>query len=1254
MRRGGRSRAIYAGVYTLIAGITMAAGAQTPTGSLVGTLTDPASHSVVGATVILHNAATGAQTETTTERNGRYRFASLPEGEYWLEVQSSRLGRGSLSGLYVAAGHPTQMQTAVAFDPAVLTAGDTMQPADLHPSPPQQLQALSTAAALSPTAAQTAALQPSVLIHAQSPKATIGAGAAPQPVSSPRASAEIATGAEVTAVRLSSAVPSVLHAMAPAKFSLDLHACGFAVADAAGAAARLTLLSVVDPALHAPGSLSAEDELDATISTVSSDELQQLPVPARDWEAFLGDAGTASIAAPDDTQRDANAARPSRQVAVDGAQTGLAFGARGERGKAASDLIAPEHGDASVDEVRIANGSAGVPDSERFGVSTRRGTNRLHGQAFLFDRQNLWNAQNPFTQQIRETAPATAGTIPAFTPFAYTPPDRRLTWGAAMGGSLRRNRAFWFAALEGDERNDPGVATVRHPENFFAQPSNDEMQVLSARLGMSSANPVGEGVGAYSKVLESLNGLLGEAPRTSSQLTGFARMDLRAGERHRLMLEGSGGRQDAPGGALARVSEIYGTHSFGESRATSAWTLGRWEAFLTPNLLAVTQGSYEKQIYSLLPEAPSPQEQSLNATSWGQLPQMVVDSRYGFMIGTPARFGRGNYPDETSLAIQEGLNWVHGPILVKAGFELRHSADETTRIVNHAGTYHYAHVENFISDALAFEQYGLASLQNPFTQAHNCDERGKAWRDTTEQLHGLGHLPCYSYYTQTLGPTDWRLSTNDWGSYGTLQWQPAKCFVLSAAVRWDREQMPPPLALVNNPDLPLTQKLPDLGSEWAPRVGVAWGRLESHWPVLRAGYGMYFGRTSNAVLERALTQTGSLKGNLNVFIRPMDGYTSSTGMSSAPPFPYVLAGDPAMIEKPAVVEFAAGFRNPEIHQAQFGVEEKLPGHILVQASAAASLARRLPVTVDTNYDPAVNPKTITYAVVDASGKGPIKAKQITVPFFASWPAPTGTDGRLNSAYQQITEIESRANSTYELAMLDMTRYAARGLTVRAHYAYGHAMDWNPNESAYGFGGSMLDPTNFRQEYGTSGLDIRHSASAMMIWRTPWRLRGGASALANGWLLSSIGRYHSGLPYTMRTAGSIPEIFATSGAAIVGLGPSMNGYGGDPRIYGVGRNTYRYPQTWKADVRVGRIIHLKYERELELLAESFNLFNHQNVTQIETVGYAIEPGSTSGAMPTFNFLTGIKPGQTEFGQPLDINATDFYRERQFDFGFRLRF
>ena len=148
-----------------------------------------------------------------------------------------------------------------------------------------------------------------------------------------------------------------------------------------------------------------------------------------------------------------------------------------------------------------------------------------------------------------------------------------------------------------------------------------------------------------------------------------------------------------------------------------------------------------------------------------------------------------------------------------------------------------------------------------------------------------------------MGPTDWWLSTNDWAGYVNCAMAAGKA---AGCCRWPcagsasscrrRSQL-------NNPDLPLTAKLPSLGNEWGPRASVAWGSSESHWPLLRLGYGMYFGRTANATLETALTQTGSLKGDLNFFMRPTDNLNGG----GAPPFPYVLAGEPASVVKPGAV-----------------------------------------------------------------------------------------------------------------------------------------------------------------------------------------------------------------------------------------------------------------------------------------------------------------------------------------------------------------
>jgi hypothetical protein len=432
---------------------------------------------------------------------------------------------------------------------------------------------------------------------------------------------------------------------------------------------------------------------------------------------------------------------------------------------------------------------------------------------------------------------------------------------------------------------------------------------------------------------------------------------------------------------------------------------------------------------------------------------------------------------------------------------------------------------------------------------------------------------------------------------------------------------------------------------------------------------MYFGRAENATVETALTQTGSPSGDLSFFLRPTDNLNAG----GAPPFPYVLTGEPASVVKPGAVEFAPNFRNPEVHQAVAAIEESLPSHMRLTISAMVSLGRRLPVFIDTNLGSAATTGTITYNVCDQApsganntscgflGLGPIKTPQITVPFYASSPS-TGISGWLNPNYQQIDQIASMANSTYEAAMVKVERYGRRGLILHAHYTYSHAMDWNPDESE-------LEPANLSQEYGTSNLDMRHSAAAAVIYEAPWKLRGGAGWLVNGWMVSGIGSFRSGLPYTMRTSGALTKEFTAAGTAIVGLGPGMNGSGGDNRVYwldsggnysGIGRNTYRYPAKWKADMRVGRRFDLGQMRQLEVLVESFNLFNHQNVTELETTGYFIESGSppsTQGALakpPALNFLAGLKANTTAFGQPLNVNATDSYRERQVQVGLRMRF
>jgi len=1165
-------------------------------------------------------------------------------------------------------------------------------------------------------------------------------------------------------------VPLQLALAAPLPKAFPLPASPAPVAAVAAVATNMdaAIQSVAPQAPVAAAAQRVDPVTPAVATTITSGQLQALPASGRRWEEFQLDTPAASASAGA-SQTSLRGAQEPAEVTIDGAGTRLAFGVAAgapsrspesdptaqdadEKG-AASPVWNGGRGfgvsEAAVREVTTAAGNAEAESVRSAGgrtaIRTQSGADSLHGQGFLFDRQNNWGARNPFTQWVTETsevaplAPYNTTSFPVFDNFqyssglpgppqSYTPPDHEIVWGLGMGSRIRRDKLFWFAALDSYRRNNPAVSMVKHPylqppcetppcspTGFFAAPSDAQLQLLSAQL--DSSGGVAGGLTAYSQMLESLGTLLGPAPRTAMQWLGFGRLDWQATERQRFTLEATGADWNAPGGGLTRTSENYGSSSFGSSQANQEWILARWEAFLTPNLLAATQGSVGRAILSAHAEPPSSFEGAFlhgQGNIYGQLPQIGVDSRYGFTIGNPARFGQGSYPDERMVHAQQMLDWAHNKLLVRTGFELDHNSDATSMLRNAAGTFSYSKVQNFIADALTLEKYGPnpSGPQNNTMAWHNCDQTGKPWYAASGQLMGLGALPCYSFFSQTVGPTNWHLSTNDWAGYVTAQWQPNKIAVISAGMRWEREQLPPPIASVANPNLTnatlaspgpaLAANPPNLGNNWGPRVSLAIGGPHGRLPVLRMGYGMYYGRVANATIETALTQTGSFNGDLSFFIRPTDGLNPINMTSAAPFFPDVLQGPASSVVVPGAVGFAPNFRNSEVHQAVVGVEQQLPGRVLVTADAMLSLGRRLPITIDQNLNVPTSKQTITFDVCDqtpatppgsnnTSGKcgnmglGPIKATQITIPFYASWPSgdcsagsklnAAGQCGRLNPNYQQISEIASRANSTYEAAMVRISR-EGRGLSLRAHYTYAHAMDWNPNETTLSAGSDVLDPNplDFKYEYGTSNLDVRHSAAVMAIFTAPWKLHDLAGRLANGWVLSGIAQFHSGLPYTMRTSGSLATMFDNSGNAIVGLAPGINGSGGDNRVYGsgsdgvvynIGRNTFRYPATWKADLRLAKRFDLGEMRRLELLVESFNLFNHQNVTGLETTGYFIESGSptspgAAGTLPTLNFLTGLKVNPTTglaspaFGQPLGINTTNFYRERQIELGLRMQF
>jgi hypothetical protein len=70
--------------------------AQTVTGAITGTITDPSGAVVAKAQVVAHNVGTGVDSPTTTNSSGFYRLEFLPIGRYQVTVQANGFGTETL------------------------------------------------------------------------------------------------------------------------------------------------------------------------------------------------------------------------------------------------------------------------------------------------------------------------------------------------------------------------------------------------------------------------------------------------------------------------------------------------------------------------------------------------------------------------------------------------------------------------------------------------------------------------------------------------------------------------------------------------------------------------------------------------------------------------------------------------------------------------------------------------------------------------------------------------------------------------------------------------------------------------------------------------------------------------------------------------------------------------------------------------------------------------------------------------------
>jgi hypothetical protein len=940
---------------------------------------------------------------------------------------------------------------------------------------------------------------------------------------------------------------------------------------------------------------------------------------------------------------------------------------------------------------------------------TQSGGDHMHGHAVLYDRGSLGQAANAFSRTMVEEP---AGTLTAngqpvlylngqpvtYVEAPFHAPDRRQRWEVAAGGPIRRDRLWWYFAWGQYLRNDPAVARANEPELFFAAPSAQSLATLQARIATSTHPLVfgcpGPAPGstaraacAWSRALAQLDGMLGPVPRQTRQTIVFPKLSWRFNPRHQLTAQYNSMRRTGLHSALGGATETDAIGSFGNSNTSDDTALARWDWFLTPRLMSSSRFQYNRDLLEQTPGSPSAFEAQFANNVWSLPPQVSIDTTQGLSFGTLSTVNKRKYPLETREQFAEAGTWIHGRQTLRFGYDDNYVTDELEGLNGENGSYSYATLTDFLSDMLA---------------PGSCD-------GTTT---GAGPYPCYSRFRQTIGPPQWKFETADYAGFLANEWKLGQRLVLSLGARYEYEQVPDTNPALVNSDIPRTSRLVHDRTGFGPRGGFAWDLFGRGRTLLRGGYGIYTARIPNAMVFSALTSTGSARSPRTYSYRPLD--------VAAPAFPYVFSSDAQPFVNPSApnhnssapeaVYFDPRFRHPQIQSMELSLQQDLGFRTLLTVTGMATDARFLTQFIDTNID-LLNWAYLFYTVQapgNQSRIGPLGNAVSGVSGYTNRvyePRPFYYQ-RLNPAYGSITDMVSETNSSYRGAVVQLTRRISRGLTVNAAYTWAHAIDDNQNEATFAERNNVYDPADLSLEHGTSNYDVRQRVAGGFLLREPWRLRGPAEMLAGGYSIAGTGAWRTGLPWSMRTAGSVPtpscsyaswlnaggatadganclravsqpdETF-TGGIAgmavpIASLGGTLNGAGGENLLPPIGRNTFRYPATVNLDLRFTKRIRISDRSSFEVMGEAFNALNHRNVTNFQTVGYRVTNDRTHPNMATLTWQSGIKPGtktvftngttQTQyvedltaaFGAVTNANSGAVNRERQLQLGIRLNY
>jgi hypothetical protein len=881
---------------------------------------------------------------------------------------------------------------------------------------------------------------------------------------------------------------------------------------------------------------------------------------------------------------------------------------------------------------------------------TTSGTNQMHGALYFYDRESNWSSFNDYSK-ITPVTPNPTGGFNVGTPVPLKPEDLRKIYGFTVGGPLIKNKLFWIYTYDQQTHIFPGVGVPSSAATFYTLPNavlpagatclnagngylsgdtsssavasvDAQVCLLAARQGISYAEAASDWEGN----INSLNNDLGTVPRFGDQEINTPKLDWQINNKEHLSLLGHRLRWDSPGGVQTNSTSNYAVDAWGNDFVKLDYGLAKLTSLLGSTMSNELLYQYSRELDDETQQPYSAYTTANLVGTGGNVPYVNLDTSIFANIGSPYYSYRTAFPDERKWQVGDVLHYSRGNHNFSFGGDALHNYDLVNNTYESNGDFSYSYLGNYMNDLMNKAAGKTASTCGSQTGQNPTTATATGW---------TGNLSCYNAFYQGFGNPVFAVSTLDYSVFGQDNWKATPRLTVQLGLRYDDELLPsavPNLISATSGFTPYPQLAnnPSDKNNLGARLGFAYDVYGDGRTVLRGGYGIFYGRTTNGVLETVRLETGSPNGQYTTLFKP--------SYAGAPQLPQIVASGAA--PKPSSYFLASNLQNPQVHEFDLILQQQMGKGTVFSASYLGALGRELPNFLDLNLDPTtmVN-ETITLKPGPNGSLGPAAklGTSFVVPTFTKY-GNTALFGPQATNFQSITEVTSNVNSSYNAFVAEIQNRTIHNLQFDFNYTWSHALDFNQTAATQGTGNNWYDPYgNARVNYGNSGYNVPNRFVGYALYTLP-SLNSGKwyKYLSNGWSVDTTFQMQDGLPYSASVSG-----FA--GNAVVS---DWNGSGGLAIVPGLGRNTYKTPRKIVDDVRVEKQFTFRDRYNVQFFANVFNVANHQNIDGIGTLAYKLA-GSGLAGTATFQSST--------FQAPTSSNNSGFlYTPREIEIATRINF